>query len=62
MENTRKLNTEVNNKPNNTVGEVKVTSEEGKKIIEENEDDVNDEVSGELVESPEEEVKVNNGF
>ena len=62
------LNTEVNNKPSNSVGELKVNSNEAKKIIEENkkdineavEDDVNDEVSGELVESPEEEVKVNN--
>ena len=54
------LNTEVNNKPNNSVGEVKVTSNEAKKIIEETEDGVNDEVSGELVESPEEEVKVLN--
>ena len=54
------LNTEINNSPKNTVGEVKVTSEEANKILEEQKEDENeneDETGSESVESPEEEVE-----
>ena len=63
------LNTEINNSPKNTVGEVKVTSEEANKILEEqknenedeneneNENENEDETGSESVESPEEEVE-----
>jgi len=59
------LNTEINNSPKNTVGEVKVTSEEANKILEEqknedeneDENENEDETGSESVESPEEEVE-----